>query len=70
MSNEPIGSPFPIGFANNRTPVPDIEPELEVPKPPELWRWSWSLWVGIKYGPIPVGLIIVLPIIIARAMSH
>ena len=25
----------------------------------EKWKWSWSPWIGIMYGPIPVGLIIV-----------
>lgn len=24
------------------------------------WRWHYSFWTGIMYGPIPVGIIIVL----------
>lgn len=31
------------------------------------WKWSYSKWVGIMYGPIPVGLLIVIPILIALA---
>jgi hypothetical protein len=23
------------------------------------WGWSYSRWVGVKYGPIPVGAIVV-----------
>ena len=23
------------------------------------WEWRYSLWTGIMYGPIPVGIIIV-----------
>lgn len=29
------------------------------------WRWRYSRWTGVMYGPIPVGLIIGLPILIA-----
>jgi hypothetical protein len=29
------------------------------------WRWGWSAWIGIHYGPIPVGLLIAIPILIA-----
>ena len=68
MSNEPIGSPFPTGFSKNH--IHDVQPDPEAPLPPPDWRWSWSGWVGIKYGPIPIGLMIALPIIIVRAMSH
>lgn len=24
------------------------------------WGWSYSKWVGIMYGPIPVGVILVV----------
>jgi hypothetical protein len=24
------------------------------------WKWSYSGWVGIMYGPIPVGIILVV----------
>lgn len=23
------------------------------------WRWSYSRWVGIMYGPVPIGVIVV-----------
>ena len=23
------------------------------------WRWRYSRWVGVMYGPIPVGVIVV-----------
>lgn len=23
------------------------------------WKWSYSRWVGVMYGPIPVGVILV-----------
>jgi hypothetical protein len=28
------------------------------------WQWSYSPFVGIMYGPIPVGVIIVLIIVV------
>ena len=24
------------------------------------WKWRYSFWTGVMYGPIPVGLIFVL----------
>ena len=24
------------------------------------WRWRWSGWTGVMYGPLPVGLTLVL----------
>lgn len=27
------------------------------------WRWGWSGWMGIHYGPIPVGILIGLPLL-------
>ena len=29
------------------------------PPPPPHWRWRYSPWVGVMYGPIPVGVIVV-----------
>ena len=23
------------------------------------WEWKWNPWIGIMYGPIPVGIIVV-----------
>jgi len=37
-----------------------LAPPLEAP-----WRWSWSPFIGIKYGPIPVGLIVAVPMLLA-----
>jgi hypothetical protein len=28
------------------------------------WRWGWSAWIGIHYGPIPVGIIVGIPLLI------
>ena len=30
--------------------------ESRMSEKPE-WKWSYSPWVGYKYGPVPVGLI-------------
>lgn len=37
--------------------------------PPAEWRWGWSFWVGIHYGPIPVGFIGVLLVLLLRAAA-
>jgi hypothetical protein len=29
------------------------------------WRWRYSFWLGIMYGPIPVGWIIVVVVFAA-----
>jgi hypothetical protein len=44
--------------------MPVSEPPVE-----ETWRWGYSAWVGITYGPIPVGLLIGLPILIALKLA-
>ncbi|MBL9018483.1 MAG: hypothetical protein JNL83_30130 [Myxococcales bacterium] len=41
-----------------------IQPSAEEP-PQNDWRWGWSPWVGIHYGPIPVGILLAIPILIA-----
>jgi hypothetical protein len=33
----------------------------------EKWKWGYSRWIGIHYGPIPVGLIAVVVLIAARS---
>ena len=43
-------------------PAPQHQPEPEI-KP--AWKWSWNPMIGIMYGPVPVGLIIAIPILIA-----
>jgi hypothetical protein len=50
--------------ASGRSPKPEhAPPQVEAP-----WRWGWNWFIGIHYGPIPVGLIIGLPILIALRM--
>lgn len=44
--------------------MPAIEPQVE-----EAWRWGYSAWIGITYGPIPVGLLIALPILLALKLA-
>jgi hypothetical protein len=47
-------------------PKPEIEPtpqQLDAP-----WRWGWNWFIGIHYGPIPVGLIIAAPLLYAMRM--
>ena len=51
-----------------------LAPSSGVPLPAEPavqpdagWKWGWSAFIGIHYGPIPVGLIIAIPILIAMA---
>jgi hypothetical protein len=34
------------------------------PEPTEAWKWSWSPLIGVKYGPVPIGLIVAIPILI------
>ena len=24
------------------------------------WKWSYSRWTGVMYGPVPVGIIVVV----------
>jgi len=38
---------------------------VEPPALEEPWRWRYSWAFGIMYGPIPVGLIIGLPLLLA-----
>jgi hypothetical protein len=35
----------------------------------EPWRWRYSWLFGIMYGPIPVGLIIGIPLLLALTMK-
>jgi hypothetical protein len=42
--------------------APQLQPEPE--QKPE-WKWSWNPMIGVMYGPVPVGLIIAIPILIA-----
>lgn len=31
----------------------------EIVQEEQAWKWSYSRWLGIMYGPIPVGVIVV-----------
>ena len=35
------------------------EPQLE-----NKWKWSWNPLIGVMYGPVPVGIIIAIPVLI------
>ena len=28
------------------------------------WKWRYSMWTGIMYGPIPVGFIIMIILVV------
>ena len=28
------------------------------------WKWRYSMWTGIMYGPIPVGIIFVATVLV------
>ena len=41
---------------------PPSNAPIENPAPPPegtKWRWRYSRWVGVMYGPVPVGVIVV-----------
>ena len=48
-------------------PAPLQPPEPEMKRD---WKWSWNPMIGIMYGPVPVGLIIAIPILIAIFSSN
>ena len=33
-------------------------------QPKKDWKFSWNPMIGVMYGPIPIGLIIAIPILI------
>lgn len=41
------------------------KPEFHVVRFPEPapWAWSWSPFCGIMYGPIPVGVLVAIPLL-------
>lgn len=45
-------------------PAPQFAP-VPVPQEDSEWRWGWNWFIGIHYGPIPVGLIVGIPLLIA-----
>jgi hypothetical protein len=32
------------------------------------WKWRYSIWTGVMYGPIPVGFIVVITLVICFAV--
>ncbi len=50
---------FESPAASNHLPPPDIKLRE--------WQWGWNVFIGFHYGPIPVGLLIAIPILIAIA---
>ena len=57
----PQGYQPPMGYGN----TPSLQPPTPAP-----WKWGYSRWVGIHYGPIPVGIIIAIIVLIAISNSH
>jgi hypothetical protein len=72
MQNNTNESPTPVAKDPAQVWWTDAAPKAELSKyvPPlptaveEPWRWRYSMWVGIMYGPIPIGLIIGLPLLL------
>ena len=52
----PMGQP-PMGQAS--FPNPQFSSRGDIPTDKEGWAWRYSPLVGVMYGPIPVGIIIV-----------
>jgi len=59
MENKPAVDPAAVWWNQKHETQPDPHIYLQ-PRP---WRWRYSFWTGIMYGPIPVGLIIGLPLL-------
>ena len=57
----PQGYQPPMGYGN----TPSLQPPTPAP-----WKWGYSRWVGIHYGPIPVGIIIAVIILIAYSSNN
>jgi hypothetical protein len=50
---------FESPAANHPLPTPNVDLRQ--------WKWGWNVFVGFHYGPIPVGLLIGIPLLIALA---
>ncbi len=55
----------PVATWASAAPRTPSQPEPAAEPIAVSWRWGWSPWIGIHYGPVPVGLIIGIPILIA-----
>ncbi len=53
---------LPYGQANNGQGLQPAyqPPPINIAPPSTEWRWRYSPWVGIMFGPIPVGIIVVV----------
>ena len=60
MTDKPEVDPAAIWW--NKKPEPVLDPARHLQAQP--WRWRYSFWTGIMYGPIPVGIIIGIPLLI------
>ena len=63
----PYGGP-PQGY--QQPPMGDGNTPSLQPPAPAPWKWGYSRWVGIHYGPIPVGIIIAIIVLIAISNSQ
>jgi hypothetical protein len=53
--------PQPSSAQGRHDDLPPISPLASSPA----WQWGWKWWCGIHYGPIPVGMLIAIPLLIA-----
>ena len=44
---------------------PAMNDQMEPGGSGQEWKWSYNRWIGIMYGPIPVGIIIAVIALIA-----
>ena len=68
MSNEttkPSSDPSVTAWSSLAPSATVPTPHVAEEPPQNDWRWGWSPWIGIHYGPIPVGILIAIPLIIA-----
>jgi hypothetical protein len=55
-------------YPSSPSPYP-MQPQSfgsQAPLPPQVaWKWTYSGWIGIMYGPVPVGIILGIIVLIA-----
>ena len=44
--------------------APPSSADIEAHLAPRPWEWRWSPWIGITYGPIPIGMIVGIPLLL------